>query len=245
MNAVPVFRHRRLGYAIAGLILLTALVPLGGELWAGGGGAAPQRYALGEDPALIWMHLVTNLLIGLAYVAISGTLIHMTRKTGRRIPFLWAFVAFGVFIISCGATHFMAALTLWEPVYWLAGGVLWVTALASVGTAAAIPSIVPKVVNLVETAQASEERRRRLLESEERFRNLLGNLQVGVLLMDSRGEIVLANGRAMGLIGLTEDEIVGKAHSDAEWDVVYEDGSPFPIEEFPVARAISDGRAVR
>ncbi len=133
------------------------------------------------------MHLVTNLLIGLAYVAISGTLIHLTRKTGRRIPFLWAFVAFGVFIISCGATHFMAALTLWEPVYWLAGGVLWVTALASVGTAAGIPSIVPKVVNLVETAQASEERRRRLLESEERFRNLLGNLQVGVLLIDPRG----------------------------------------------------------
>jgi hypothetical protein len=64
---------------------------------------APQRYALGEDPALIWMHLVTNLLIGLAYVAISGTLIHLTRKTGRKIPFLWAFVTFGVFIISCGA----------------------------------------------------------------------------------------------------------------------------------------------
>jgi PAS domain S-box-containing protein len=191
------------------------------------------------------MHLVTNLLIGLAYVAISGTLIHLTRKTGRKIPFLWAFVVFGVFIISCGATHFMAALTLWEPAYWIAGGVLWVTALASVGTAVAIPSVVPKVVDLVESAQASEERRRRLLESEERFRNLLGNLQVGVLLTDSRGEIVLANGRARALIGLTEDELVGKAHFDTDWDVVYEDGSPFPIEEFPVARAISDGRAVR
>jgi PAS domain-containing protein len=245
MNAVPVFRHRRLGYDVAVLILLTALVPLGGELWAGGGALAPQRYALGEDPALIWMHLVTNLLIVLAYVAISGTLIHLTRKTRRRIPFLCAFVAFGVFMISCGATHFMAALTLWEPAYWKAGGVPWVIALASVGTAVAIPSIVPKVVDPLETAQASEERRRRLLGSEERFRNLLGNLQVGVLLMDSWGEIVLANGRAMGLIGLTEGEIVGKAHFDADWDVVYEDSSPFPIEEFPVARAISDGRAVR
>ena len=130
MNALPIPRHRGLGYVAAALILLTALVPLGGDLWAGGGGSEPQRYALGENPALIWMHLITNLLIGLAYVAISGTLIHLTRKTGRRIPFLWAFVAFGVFIISCGATHFMAALTLWEPVYWMAGGVLWITALA-------------------------------------------------------------------------------------------------------------------
>ncbi len=49
----------------------------------------------------------------------------------------------------------------------------------------------------------------------------------------------------MALIGLTEDELVGKDTFDADWDVVYEDGSPFPPEEFPAARAISDGRAVR
>ena len=245
MNALPIPRHRGLGYVAAALILLTALVPLGGDLWAGGGGSEPQRYALGENPALIWMHLITNLLIGLAYVAISGTLIHLTRKTGRRIPFLWAFVAFGVFIISCGATHFMAALTLWEPVYWMAGGVLWITALASVGTAVAIPSVVPKVVDLVESAQASEERRRRLKESEERFRNLVGNLQVGVLLTNPRGEIVLANGRAIELLGLTEEEMLGKNHLDIAWDAVCEDGSPMLPEEFPATRAIVEGRAVR
>ena len=245
MNALPIPRHRGLGYVAAALILLTALVPLGGDLWAGGGGSEPQRYALGENPALIWMHLITNLLIGLAYVAISGTLIHLTRKTGRRIPFLWAFVAFGVFIISCGATHFMAALTLWEPVYWMAGGVLWITALASVGTAVAIPSVVPKVVDLVESAQASEERRRRLKESEERFRNLVGNLQVGVLLTNPRGEIVLANGRAIELLGLTEEEMLGKNHLDIAWDAVCEDGSPMLPEEFPATRAIAEGRAVR
>jgi hypothetical protein len=74
-----------------------------------------------------------NTLIGLAYVAISATLIYLARKTGQSIPFLWAFVAFGVFIISCGLTHFMATLTLWEPMYWLAGGILYITAISSVG----------------------------------------------------------------------------------------------------------------
>ena len=33
------------------------------------------------------------------------------------------FVAFGIFIVSCGLIHFMAAITLWEPMLWLAGGV--------------------------------------------------------------------------------------------------------------------------
>lgn len=181
------------------------------------------------------MHLVTNLLIGLAYVAISGTLIHLTRKTGRRIPFLWAFMAFGVFIISCGATHFMAALTLWEPAYWMAGGVLWVTALASVGTAVAIPSVVPRVVDLVESAQASEERRRRLLESEERFRNLVGNLQVGVLLMNSRAEIVLANGRAVDLIGLTHDPALQAALAGRPGEGRCPHRDPRPRRAHPVA----------
>ena len=45
---------------------------------------------------------------------------------------------FGVFIIACGMTHFVAVLTLWTPVYWLAGDVKVITAMASVGTAVAL-----------------------------------------------------------------------------------------------------------
>jgi hypothetical protein len=35
----------------------------------------------------------------------------------RDIPFHWIFLAFGLFIIACGGTHFMEVVTIWKPVY--------------------------------------------------------------------------------------------------------------------------------
>lgn len=39
-----------------------------------------------------------------------------------------------MFIITCGFTHFMDAYVIWNPVYWLDGGLRIITAIASVGT---------------------------------------------------------------------------------------------------------------
>jgi len=125
-------------------------------------GAVPQGRGLGWVPPLLWLHVGTDLLTGVAYVMISAMLIRFARRAGRRIPFLWAFVAFGIFIVACGLTHFAAALTVWEPVYWTAGVVKYVTAVASVGTALAVPPLVPKALALVDAASLSEERRRRI-----------------------------------------------------------------------------------
>src|SRR3954447_16449915 len=128
-------------------------------------GLASQGAVFNWDPYLLLLHLLSDVSIGLAYVAISLTLIIFAHRAGKRVPFLWAFVAFGVFIISCGLTHFMAAVTLWEPVYWVAGGVKYVTALASVGTAIAVPPLVPRALTLVEEARVSDQRREQLQES--------------------------------------------------------------------------------
>jgi signal transduction histidine kinase len=146
------------------LALISALVPIVAETLAPPGGRNLQSIGatFRWEPILVGIHLVTDLLIGLAYVAISLTLIYLARRARQDIPFLWAFVAFGLFIISCGVTHFMAALTLWAPLYWVAASVKDVTALASVGTAVVLPSLVPKVLALVQTAKVSEERRTRL-----------------------------------------------------------------------------------
>ena len=105
MNGLRALRYPRLTYGIATLVLLTALVPSGAEFWLGHGRLEPEGEAFGWEPMLMGVHLITNLLIGLAYVAISATLIYLARRGGRSIPFLWAFVAFGIFIISCGVTH--------------------------------------------------------------------------------------------------------------------------------------------
>jgi PAS domain S-box-containing protein len=78
------------------------------------------------------------------------------------MPFHWIFLAFGTFIIACGATHLMEVWTIWTPVYWLAGAVKAVTALASVTTAFALPPLIPKALGVLRSSNLSEQRRQEL-----------------------------------------------------------------------------------
>ncbi|MBK7200117.1 PAS domain S-box protein [Candidatus Amarolinea dominans] len=81
-------------------------------------------------------------------------------------------------------------------------------------------------------------------ESEERFRALITDLHVGVLLQGPASEILLYNQQALDLLGLTESQLLGKTSLDADWDVIHEDGSPFPGPTHPVPRAIASRRPV-
>jgi PAS domain S-box-containing protein len=83
-------------------------------------------------------------------------------RAQKNIPFQWMVVSFGIFILSCGATHFMSVLTVWHPFYWLEGDVKLLTAVASVATAATLPLLIPKVLLLVDSAKKAEERQLKL-----------------------------------------------------------------------------------
>ena len=119
----------------------------------------PHGYCYLWLPSLVATHVIADLLIGLSYVAISVTLVYLVWKTRRGLPFSWVFVAFGAFIVACGATHFMEIWTLWQPVFWLSADVKIVTAVASVATAIALPPLIPKVLTLIEEARLSQDRR--------------------------------------------------------------------------------------
>jgi len=108
---------------------------------------------------LVAVHVVSDGVIGASYVAISGTLIYLVWRARTLLPFSWVFVAFGVFIVACGATHFMEIWTLWRPAFWLSGDVKIVTALASVATAIVMPPLMPRVLGVLQEAHLSEQRR--------------------------------------------------------------------------------------
>jgi signal transduction histidine kinase len=118
----------------------------------------PHGFCYLWDPHLLWTHVVADFLIGAAYVTISISLAWLVHRVRSDIPFSWAFVAFGLFIITCAATHFMEIWTLWEPVYWTSGAVKVVTAVASVATAVAMPFTVPRAVQTVRDARRARER---------------------------------------------------------------------------------------
>jgi signal transduction histidine kinase/ActR/RegA family two-component response regulator len=118
----------------------------------------PHGHCYLWKPSLLALHMGTDLLIGVAYFAISLTLVYLVHRARGQIPFHWMILAFGVFIIACGATHFMEVWTLWRPEYWLAGNVKLVTAAASVGTAVALPPLVPRILRLIDADRLAEER---------------------------------------------------------------------------------------
>jgi len=95
----------------------------------------PHLFCYLGKPGLVWTHVIADSLIGIAYLAICGTLVYLVRKGRRDIPFHWMFLAFGAFIVACGCTHFMEVVTVWIPVYVLSGSLKVVTALVSVATA--------------------------------------------------------------------------------------------------------------
>jgi PAS domain S-box-containing protein len=84
-----------------------------------------------------------------------------------------------------------------------------------------------------------------LKESEEKFRNLIWDMQVGVLLNGPDSNVLVCNPKAIELLGLTEDQMLGKTSYDAEWEAIHEDGSPFEGNTHPVVQAIATGKPVR
>ena len=82
---------------------------------------------------LILLHAISDSVIALAYISIPFTLAHIVRKR-KDLRFNWMALCLGAFIVACGLTHLLEVLTLWYPVYWVAGAVKSLTAAASVCT---------------------------------------------------------------------------------------------------------------
>jgi len=83
-----------------------------------------------------------------------------------------------------------------------------------------------------------------LSQSEEKFRNMVWDMQVGVLLQGPKAEIVMANPMALELLGISENQLMGKTSFDPEWNVIHEDSSPFLGAAHPVPQAIETRQPV-
>ena len=84
-----------------------------------------------------------------------------------------------------------------------------------------------------------------MTQDELQFQELIDGLKVGVLVQGPQAEILVSNQTALDLLGLTKDQLLGKSSFDPTWNVIHEDGLPFPGATHPVPAAISTRQPVR
>jgi len=200
----------------------------------------PHGHCYLWQPELLWLHILTDMLIALAYFSIPLTLIFFIR--GREdIPFKGIFILFSLFIFSCGTTHLMSIWTLWHPSYWVSGLIKAITAIVSLMTAFEMVPTLPKALALrspkeLETVNQSlqveitnrqqaeialqklnaelesivEQRTQEYKESEQRFRTLFEAAPDFIYLLNLEGVIEQINPIVMQRSGYTESELINR-----------------------------------
>ncbi len=167
----------------------------------------PHWYCYVGNTRLVWTNVLADLVIGISYVIISCTLALLVRRAGENLPYQSFFWAFGLFIVSCGATHFMEVLTIWKPVYWLSAAVKIITALASAGTAVVLVIAAPEILRFVRTAREAAAR-----AGNEKFRALVEASPLAVLSFDSQGRVTSWNASAEKTFGFTAEQAIGRSN---------------------------------
>src|SRR5262249_35838306 len=115
----------------------------------------PHGHCYLWNPWLVGMHVASDALIALAYLSIPFTLVYFARKRND-LPFHWLFLAFGAFIVSCGATHVMEIWTLWHADYVASAAVKALTAAVSLATAGMLVRAMPVALALPSPRQLRE-----------------------------------------------------------------------------------------
>ncbi|WP_370087868.1 PAS domain-containing protein [Ekhidna sp.] len=112
------------------------------------------------------------------------------------------------------------------------------TFLSKRGKAARMLGMMSDVTELMQSKLA-------LQESENRFKSLMNNLNVGVALYDENLTPKIFNNAAYELLGMSKEAFEGKTVTDPEWNVIDGDGNPMVPDEFPIVQSIKTGETIR
>jgi PAS domain S-box-containing protein len=178
----------------------------------------PHGYCFLWEPSLLWLQVVSDVLIGVAYYSIPVGGFYFVLKR-REIP-IWVAALYASIFLACGTTHFMGAATIWIPAYWEQGAIKAFTAVVSVAAAVVLLPLIPKALAvpslnkaLGEISRLNEELEVRvdeLKESEERYRVIAETASDAIITIDEANKIVFANPAVEGIFGYTQDEVIGK-----------------------------------
>ena len=189
-------------------------------------GLPPHGFCLLWEPALIWLHVLSDGVIGVSYFAIPLALAYFVMRRAD-LAFTWIFWLFAAFILLCGTTHLFAIWVLWHGDYALEGLVKAITATVSLVTAVLLWPLVMRAIPYPTPAQfremtdrlasANEERQRveaSLHRSEQSLRVLLdGVTDHAIFMLDPTGAVSSWNAGAARIKGYAGREVMGRHFS--------------------------------
>lgn len=123
-------------------------------------------------PDILWTHVVSDAIIGIAYFAIPVVLAVFLIKRRASIPYPHVIALFCSFIVLCGLTHFVGIFVTWHPAYEQQGWVKAVTAVVSIYTAIVLIPLLPELLALPDLKQAYKRTQDALAALQERNKEL-------------------------------------------------------------------------
>jgi PAS domain S-box-containing protein len=143
--------------------------------------------------------------------------------------------------------HFYAGAPLLTPDGFVLGALCAVDQVPREPTAPQLEMLSLLAGQVVE--QLEHRRKRHLLaveraaafESARRLAVLFDAMVEGVVVQERDGSITEANASAERILGLSLDQISGRTARDPDWRSVHEDGSPFPVEDYPAMVTLRTG----
>jgi len=110
-------------------------------------GFMPHGFCFLWQPTILWLTVVSDIVIFLSYLSIPFALAYFAYKR-RDLKKRSLLILFSIFIFACGATHLLAAVNIWFPLYGLTSVVKLITALVSLLTAILLWPLIPVALQI-------------------------------------------------------------------------------------------------
>ncbi|HEY9707472.1 MAG TPA: PAS domain-containing protein, partial [Oculatellaceae cyanobacterium] len=188
------------------------------------GAFIPQGQYYVWETELVWLHVLSDALIAIAYYSISITLVYFVRKRND-FPFNWIVLLFAAFLLGCGTTRLIEIWTLWHPIYWLSGFTKAITAFVSLYAALALLLLVPQALALPNQQQmekANFELEREITErkfteealrkSEERYRAIVDDQTELIARFQMDGTLIFVNEAYCRYFGQSRSQLIGNRY---------------------------------